>query len=273
MHPETFTLASLRLAPVQCAGWGHPDTPGHESIDWFISCASMESKEAQRFYAERLALLPGLGTKYARPTHADASTRADFGLPEDKTLYLLPQSLFKIHPDNDGLAADVLQRDPDGMLVTFASTHDDQTNTYARRLALSLEQRGIDMGERVRFVEPSVPHGAYLRLNELCDVMLDTLHWSGGNTSLDALASGLPVVTLPGQLMRGRQSLAMLHILGLPELITPSPEEYVARAVAVGRDKDYRQSLSERIRAGHHLLFDRDEPVRALEEFFLSVAR
>jgi len=45
------------------------------------------------------------------------------------------------------------------------------------------------------------------------------------------------------------------------------------KAVAVGRDKEYRRSLSERIRSGHPLLFDRDEPVRALEEFFISVAR
>ena len=124
------------------------------------------------------------------------------------------------------------------------------------------------MGDRVRFVEPGVPHGAYLRLNELCDVMLDTVHWSGGNTSLDALASGLPVVTLPGHLMRGRQSLAMLAMLGVEELVTENPAQYVERAVAVGRDRDLRKSLSERIVANRGRLFDRDEPVRALEAFF-----
>jgi CRISPR-associated protein Csy1 len=165
----------------------------------------------------------------------------------------------------------VLQRDPEGMLVTFASNHDEQTHTYARRLSAVLESRGVDMGERVRFVEPGIPHGPYLRLNELCDVMLDTLHWSGGNTSLDALAAGLPVVTLPGQLMRGRQSLAMLKTLGVEELVTEDAAQYVERAVAIGRDRDYRAALSERIRAGHDALFDRDEPVRALERFLASV--
>ena len=108
-------------------------------------------------------------------------------------------------------------------------------------------------------------------MNASCDVMLDTLHWSGGNTSLDALASGLPVVTLPGSLMRGRQSRAMLTILEAGELIARDTEDYVERAVALGRDRDYRKAMSERIVANHGLLFDRDEPVRALERFFESV--
>jgi hypothetical protein len=30
------------------------------------------------------------------------------------TAYFIPQSLFKIHPDNDALIADVLARDPSG---------------------------------------------------------------------------------------------------------------------------------------------------------------
>jgi CRISPR-associated protein Csy1 len=268
MHAETFTLANLRLAPVQCAGWGHPQTTGHEAIDHFISCELMEPEGAQAHYAERLALLPGLGTRYGKPAGEQKSTRADFGLPEDKTLYLLPQSLFKIHPDNDELVAEVIHRDPDALLVAFASHHDAQTNLYGLRLAKAFERRGLDLATRTRFVMPFVPHASYVRLNTLCDVMLDTLHWSGGNTSLDALASGLPVVSLPGALMRGRQSHAMLTILEAGELIARDTEDYVERAVALGRDRDYRLAISERIVANHGLLFDRDEPLRALERFF-----
>src|SRR5207253_11463488 len=146
--------------------------------------------------------------------------------------------------DNDELIARVIAEDPRAAAVLFASNHDRVTQALGARLGAAFRKRGIDIHERAIFLMPNLAHESYLRLNELCDVMLDTLHWSGGNTSLDALASGLPVVTLPGQLMRGRQSMAMLHLLGLPELITPNPEEYVERAVAVGRDKEYRRSLS-----------------------------
>jgi protein O-GlcNAc transferase len=273
MHPETFTLAGLRLAPVQCAGWGHPNTTGLEEMDWFISCAQMEPEDAASHYTERLALLPGLGTRYAIPRAETTGTRSDFGIPEDRTAYLIPQSLFKIHPDNDGLIAEVLQRDPRGVAVMFASNHENVTQAFAARLARSLERRGLDIHERTAFLAPSVPHPRYLRLNQLCDVMLDTLHWSGGNTSLDALAGGLPVVTLPGSLMRGRQSQAMLRAVGAEELVAADVENYVETAVRLGRDADERKSMSERILANRGALFERDEPVRALEDFLARAAR
>jgi CRISPR-associated protein Csy1 len=272
MHPETFTLAGLRLAPVQCAGWGHPNTTGLPEMDWFISCADMEPPGAEAHYSERLAGLPGLGTRYAIPKADTEESRADFGLPENRTTYLVPQSLFKIHPDNDDLIARVLERDAAGVAVMFASHHDHLTQAFATRLAQALEKRRIDIHERVLFLAPFMPHPRYLRLNALCDVMLDTLHWSGGNTSLDALASGLPVVTLPGELMRGRQSQAMLRALGAAELVARDVDHYVETAVALGGDADRRRALSETIVANRGGLFEREEPVRALEDFLEKAA-
>ncbi len=273
MHPDTFTLASLRLAPVQCCGWGHPTTTGLPEMDWFISCAEMEPPDAQRHYREKLALLPGLGTWYGVPRAQEGASRSDFGLPEDRTLYLVPQSLFKIHPDNDALIAEVLARDPRGMAVMFASHHERVMQRFATRLAGALAERGLDIHERVGFLAPFMAHPAYLRLNQLCDVMLDTVHWSGGNTSLDALAMGLPVVTRPGTLMRGRQSQAMLRSVGAPELVTADFESHVETAVRLGRDPDARRELSQRILANRGALFERDEPVRALEDFLERAAR
>ncbi|HXS51825.1 MAG TPA: tetratricopeptide repeat protein [Usitatibacter sp.] len=273
MHSETFTLGSLRLAPVQCSGWGHPDTTGHPEIDWFISCEAMEPPDAASHYSERLALLPGLGTRYVTPRTNSTRSRADFGLPEGRTLYLVPQSLFKIHPDNDALIARTLERDPDGVAVMFASNHAAVTEAFAGRLIGSFEERGLDLHERTCFLAPQLAHPEYLRLNQLCDVMLDTRHWSGGNTSLDALSMGLPVVTLPGALMRGRQSQAMLRMVGAHELVAGSVDEYLAIAERLGRDAAERAAVSDRIRANLGELFERDEPVRALEAFLERAAR
>jgi CRISPR-associated protein Csy1 len=266
MHPETFTLAGLRLAPVQVAGWGHPNTTGLPEIDWFFSCAEMEPADAPAHYSERLGKLPGLGTRYAVPKPGEARTRKDFGLPEDRTLYLVPQSLFKIHPDNDDLITRVIAGDPRGTAVLFASNHDAVTQALGARLGAAFRRHGMDIRERAIFLLPNVPHPTYLRLNEVCDVMLDTLHWSGGNTSLDALSMGLPVVTLPGEFMRGRQSQAMLRTLDVPQLIAKDADEYVATALRLGNDPDERRALSERIAGNRMALFERDEPIRALED-------
>ena len=132
-------------------------------------------------------------------------------------------------------------------------------------MALSLPGRLI--------VLPAVPHDDYLRVNRACDAMLDTLHWSGGNTTLDALACGLPVVTLPGAFMRGRQSAAMLRQVGAEGLIAADADDYVAIASRLTDDPAFvRTRWRETIRDGLGALFDRPEPVQAFGELLLQGA-
>ena len=116
-------------------------------------------------------------------------------------------------------------------------------------------------------VLPSLPHDDYLRVNLACDAMLDTLHWSGGNTTLDALACGLPVVTLPGEFMRGRQSAAMLRMAGAEALIAADPDDYVRIASRLVDDAAWRNGMAGTIREGRDALFDRREPVQAFASY------
>jgi predicted O-linked N-acetylglucosamine transferase (SPINDLY family) len=265
----SFGLAALRLAPLQFAGWGHPVTTGHAMIDAFISCDSMESAQAQSHYTERLIRLPAIGTRYERLAVPTDATRATFGFPEDRVLLLCPQSLWKIHPDNDALFAEVLTANRDALLLLFSGRHPSVTDQLMRRLERAFAQHGLAIRERVR-VLPPVPHEDYLRINLVCDAMLDTLHWSGGNTSLDALACGLPIVTLPGAFMRGRQSAGMLSLLGLPELIARDRADYLAIAARLCGDAAWRHECANRIRAGQHLLFDVPDAIDALQKVLLQ---
>jgi CRISPR-associated protein Csy1 len=263
MTPWGNLLANLRLAPVQCAAWGHPVTTGSTFVDYYLSCADMEPEDAAGHYRERLVLLPGLGTRYRPAPHVENAERAEFGLPAHKHLYLCPQSLFKIHPDTDALLLELLARDEDAVLVFFAATTRGQREAFVRRLETGMKMRGLPPHHQIKLLPP-LSHIDFRRVMTVADVMLDTLHWSGGGTSLDALATGLPVVTLPGRLMRGRQSAAMLRIIGVEELIASDPDQYVALALRVANDREYRARLSSRIRDGLPRLFDRPEPADAL---------
>jgi predicted O-linked N-acetylglucosamine transferase (SPINDLY family) len=118
-----------------------------------------------------------------------------------------------------------------------------------------------------------VGHADYLRVNAVCDAMLDTLHWSGGNTSLDAIASGLPIVTLPGRFMRGRQSLAMLGILGLEELVATDEADYVRLAVRLATDRPWRAQVAGRMAGSSGRLFDQPGPIEALAAFLEGLGR
>jgi predicted O-linked N-acetylglucosamine transferase (SPINDLY family) len=272
MDTASYVLAGMRLAPVQCAAWGHPVTTGQANMDFFLTCAQMEPEGAEEHYSERLVRLPGIGTRYSRPALSSARSRAELGLPEKRHLYLCPQSLFKIHPDNDPLFARVLAGDPEGHLVLFQDEDEPLTEAFCERLVRSLSAAGIEGRERTTFLRRRA-HDEYLNVNVVCDVMLDTLHWSGGNTSLDALSCGLPVVSLPGRFMRGRQSAAMLRLAGVPELVARDETEYVAIANRMGRHAAGTDGTRERLRSQARLLFDDSAPLRALEEFLLGTAR
>lgn len=261
MGAVPFVLAALRLAPLQCTAWGHPVTTGHATIDVYFSSAAMEPADGALHYTERLVTLPGIGTRYRAPVLPQEASRERFGLPADRVLLLCPQSLFKIHPDNDALHARVLDAVPEGLLVGFEGRDRRLTERYRARLAAA----GI-APHRLRIL-PQTLHEDFLRINAVCDVMLDTLHWSGGNTSLDALATGLPIVTLPGRFMRGRQSAGMLHLMGIDELVAQDQDDYVRIVAELAADPERRAALSRRIRDAHPRVFDDETPIKALAQW------
>ncbi len=270
MDRDVIALAALRLAPHQVCAWGHPVTSGLPTMDVFLSCAEMEPANAREHYTERLITLPALGTRYLSPTIPSAMTRQQMGLPEQRTLYLVPQTLYKLHPDTDSILVEIVRRDPEALFVLFELSPPSPVLRVHERLMRALAQVSSEPSRHVHwFAECSREN--YLRINLACNVMVDGLHWSGGNTSLDALHCGLPVVTCPGPFMRGRQSAAMLRALDCAELIAQSPEELAQIAVSVARDSQLRAKLVARIREHLPGLTQSDSPLEALDRALREV--
>jgi predicted O-linked N-acetylglucosamine transferase (SPINDLY family) len=70
--------------------------------------------------------------------------------------------------------------------------------------------------------------------------------------------------------MRGRLASGILKQMGLSELIAHTEEDYVALAVKLARDAEYREHIRSRIAASRHVLFEDVAPIRALEDFLLK---
>lgn len=270
MNAQTYELAAMRLAPVQVAGWGHPVTTGSDAIDYYFTSAPMEPADGQRHYVERLVPLPGLGVSYSMPAPQPPAARAEFGLPEGRRLYLCAQSLFKVHPEMDGLLADILVADPDGVLVFFQGFGKRITESLGARLQRAFAERRIAPKGQLRFL-PRLESGQFRRALALADVVIDTVRWSGGNTTIDAFAAGTPVVTLPGRFMRGRQTAGMLGMMGLAELVARDGADYVKIAVAVARDRERNAALRSAIAERRAVLFDRPEPLAAFSRALLEL--
>jgi len=267
MDYVTYFLAFARLAPVQCATWGHPVTTGIPAVDYFLSCDSAEPPDAAAHYSERLVRLGGLPFSYARPeTPASTKTRADFGLPDDATLYFLAQNLFKVHPDMDATLRRILERDPAGRLVLLEGHYPEWGQRLRARFDRSLD--GVD--DRVIFL-PRQDHDDYMRLLALADVCLDSFPFGGGNTTYQALAMGTPVVTLPSDFLRGRLSLAIYCHLRVLECAAATVEGYADVAVRLGTDGAWRERVAKQIDENLHRIFDDPVFLEEAERFLMSV--
>jgi predicted O-linked N-acetylglucosamine transferase (SPINDLY family) len=98
-------------------------------------------------------------------------------------------------------------------------------------------------------------------------VLWDPLHFGGGNTSFEALALGAPIVTLPGQFMRGRVTHGCYQQLGVLDCVAESTEQYVQLAVRLGTEPEWREAVRAKLVERKAQLFDTLEPVRELEDF------
>jgi uncharacterized protein (TIGR03032 family) len=257
MDSLTSTLAFSKFAPVQAVTWGHPDTTGSSSMDFFVTSRDLEVDDSADFYVEERLIMPTLGSLYDRPERNKIpKTRSQLGLPEDGRLYLCPQTLFKFHPEFDEAIVAIFDRDPEAYLILLKGQVSEWTHRLSRRWRRSFPKK-LD---RVRFL-PAVGREDFLDLLAASDVVLDPYHFGGGNSTMECIAVGAPCVTRPGRFLRSRISMALHRQIGVNELIVHSNESYADLAVRIARDSDYRRSLHGRLLSGAESLYDNDTAV------------
>ncbi len=268
MDPKTTQIAALRLAPVQCTAWGHPVTSGLPTIDYYLSCELMEPENAQQHYSETLVRLPHIGICYPRPpVPAQEFGRSHFGLRDDAVIYLSFQSPFKYLPQFDHLFAEIAQQVPNAQFVFMKHSSTHGVKQFRQRLERAFAAVDLRAADFCTFLD-KVNRLEFWCLNRVSDVALDTPAWSGGNSTLEAIAYGLPVVTWPGEFMRGRHSAAMLQRIGVTATIAISAADYVAIAARLGLDATWRNGIVEKIVTQSDRLFEDLDCVRSLEDFY-----
>jgi protein O-GlcNAc transferase len=276
MDALTYTLAFSRMAPVQCTTWGHPVTTGSPTMDFFLSSNLLEIPEANAHYTEKLLRLPTLGTYYYKPRITEArKTRNAFGLVGGKHLYLCPQTLFKYHPEFDPVIAEILKRDVDGELIVI----EGRTPNWNRLLKERWSRVMPEVVKRIRWL-PTLPNQDFLQFMAVADVMLDPLHFGGGNTSYEALAVGTPVVTLPGAYLRSRITRALygkMELAGAANnpmesslFVCGDTEAYIEAAVKLATDSQISDKARRMIADKSDRLFEDRKEVEDFAVCFKS---
>lgn len=266
MDPFTYFLSFTRLAPVQCVLGGHPVTTGIPAIDYFVSHEGFELPDAEAHYTERLVKLKGVPSHYVRPPMPPPLSRAELGLAEDRTLYVCPLMLQKLHPDMDHTLGEILRRDPKGDVILFRTPG----RLWHERLLSRLRRTIPDVVDRVRFLD-HLPTERFLCLLRVSDVVLDTFHFGAGTTSYMVLAMETPIVSLPGAFLRGRAIAGLSALMGFGDLVARDPEDYAARAVRLGCDHDFRAHVCSQIAARFPGLCEDRLIVDEMARFFSEV--
>lgn len=253
-HSAGHALPSLhvRPAPVQVTYLGFPSTTGVRALGWRITDSLADPPGADAEYTERLARLAPCFLCYtAPPEAADARTPRESSDGARPFTFGSFNSISKLNDDVLRVWARILVDAPGSRLLLkhIALTHEQGRDILAERF----EGAGVPR-DRLDLRGPS-PFAELLATYNEVDVALDPFPFNGATTTCDALAMGVPVVTLAGAPGAGRVGLSILTGAGLPELVARDEDEYVRLASAFAspegraRLEALRRALPDRFRA------------------------
>jgi protein O-GlcNAc transferase len=273
MDRVSAQLAAQRLAPVQCNAWGHPDTSGFPTLDYYLSSDLMEPPNGAQHYTERLVRLPNLSI-YCEPPGAAPATadRTSLGLRRGATVFWCAQSLPKYLPQYDEVFPRIARETGDCQFTFIEFPGGAQiTALFRERLERAFAAFGLHAADHCVFL-PRLKPQEFVAAIGACDAVLDSIGWSGCNSVLESLVHDLPIVTMAGPQMRGRHATAILTMMDVQDTITTSIDGYVAAAIRIARDADWRSSLRSKIARNKHRLYRDSACIAALEDFLAAQA-
>ncbi len=262
-HARTKIFA-YRPAPVIVNWCGYPGTMGSPYHNYLIADRHIIPPENEIFYSERvLRIACNQPIDRKREISAFRPTRAQVGLPENAFVYASLNGMQKLTANCFARWMTILSDVPDSVL--WLLTGDEATN---QRLRDAAAERGVSP-ERIVFAHKAANPYHLARIS-LADLFLDTTPYGAHSTAADALTMGLPILTLQGRSFASRFCSSVIAAAGLEELICGTPEDYVQRAVAFGRDPQSLVRYRDQLRLDREASVLRNIPAlaRRLEELF-----
>ncbi|SMF81488.1 O-linked N-acetylglucosamine transferase, SPINDLY family protein [Candidatus Pelagibacter sp. HIMB1321] len=268
MEPKIQILSSLRLASLQFNTWGHPVTSGFKNIDFFLSSELMEANDSKKYFSEKLIKMPQLGIDYDFPDLSNTK-EPELSKSTKSTIFLNLQSLFKLLPQDDHIYLDIIKKNPNCYFWFIEGIKDPMNLVFKDRISKRFQDEGYDF-KKYFYFHPRCSNNEFLGLIKKSDIILDSLNWSGGNTSLEAISLNKPIITLPSNFMRGRHTYGILKILGIEETIANSKKNYIEIALKLASDINFRNEVIKKIKINKKKLFNNEKSVTFLEKVITS---
>jgi predicted O-linked N-acetylglucosamine transferase (SPINDLY family) len=264
-RPQIF---ASRCAPVQISYLGYASTCGTHRYDYILADRHVIPHGSEGDFAEQIIRLPNsYQASQGMTSHVEDATlveRAEAGLPADAFVFCCFNTSRKLTPAVFGIWMSLLA-DLDGSVLWLL----DDGEAAKGNLRAEARRQGI-APERLIFA-PRRPRADHLARHRLADLFLDTWPCNAHTTANDALRMGLPIVTCAGKSFASRVAASLLFAVGLPELVTTSPEAYRRLVADLFADRTRLATFRRRLllEGPTSTLFDTAQFTRDLEAAYL----
>jgi len=260
-------LFALKPAPIIVNWLGFPGSTGSAYHHYVIADDTIIPPELEIYYSEKVLRLPCYQpTDRQRIVAAERPTRQELGLPETGIVYCGFNGMQKITPPVFARWMQILREVPDSVLWLLAASEESHTRLRERAEDAGIAKERLIFAGRKRNPD-------HMARYALADIFLDTFPYGAHTTASDALWMGVPVVTLPGLSFASRVCGSLVRAAGLGDLVCETGEDYVAKAVSLGRNPSRLAHYKSLLREGRDrsVLFDTPLLVRKLEGLFASM--
>lgn len=264
---ERLKVFKLKPAPIQVSYLGYFGTLGLQEIDYLLIAKYLIPENENDHYVEKI---------YRLPTVLSCDIN---GLPEliEDQIPCLDNSfitfgamnnLRKTSPERIKIWCEILKQVPNSkLIVDIKALKDEKTKNYFRQLFIN---EGID-SSRLE-LKATGPRNEFLENYHKIDICLDTFPYTGGSTSMEAMAMGVPVPTQETNLFTGRMTAVIWDILGIPEMITYTDKDYVDLVVKLANDRDrlvyYKKNLRQLM---HNSAFNLQSVIKDFNNFIEDI--
>lgn len=254
-------ILALRPSPVQILFMGQPDSSGADFIDYYIADKILVPEENQKYYTEKIIYLP---TGYfGSPLEISDKkySKSDFGIPENAFVFCCFCNPYKYEPVLFAAWMEILKQVENGVLWLNPA----KSNRYKENILRYAKEHGID-ASRIFFAE-RLAHPDYMARYQICDLFLDTLHYSAGSTAISALMAGVPVITTTGTRNAENMGASICAAANMKETICNTVDDYIRLAVELAATPDKLLALKQKLTQKPEILplFDVQKFVSDLE--------
>jgi len=241
-------MFARHVAPVQITYLGYPNTTGLPAMHYRLTDGLADPVgEADAFATEQLVRFAPTAWCYQPPPESAVPVPPPcLATPDAPFTFGCFNNLGKITETTLRMWGRILAAVPDARFL-FKGRGLGEPAARERLLA-HFAACGLPP-ERIELLERTAETADHLALYHRMDVSLDTAHYCGTTTTCESLWMGVPVVTLAGDRHAARVSASLLTAIGHEEWIAHNEDDYVAKAVALARQRPALAAVRAALRA------------------------